>query len=215
MFAGVAQDRLRATRTRRVGFAIRLVATRLTNQRATAVIVATGIALATAAFAATLGGSVVAQDRKLSQVLAALPVTDRTLQATHYGVVPEGTSYEALDEKAQEAVASLTGRRPISVVQFRVLRLGAERAVLAAVDDLEGLVRVESGRLPRPCSSRRCEVVVVAGRGRVANVGAPFAPVGRGHLTSALPFGALGTAHAGPSGETLGRGETPGVLPAK
>jgi hypothetical protein len=214
MFAGVERNSLRTTRRRRVGFAIRLVATRLANQRATAAIVATGIALAAAAFAATLGGSVVAQDRKLAQVLAALPVTDRTVQATHYGVVPEGTSYEALDESAHEAVASLTGRQPIRVVQFRVLRLGADRAVLAAADDVRGLVRLESGRRPRSCSPTRCEVVVVAGRGRVTDVGAPFAVVGRGRLASALPFGALGSAHAGPSGETLGQERAPDFLVA-
>ena len=214
MIDGASRHTSLPARMRRVAFAMRLVGTRLANQRATAVLVAAGVAVAAAAFAATLGGSVVAQDRKLAQELAAVPVTERTVQVTHFGVAPEGTSYEALDETARRAVASLTGRDPVRVVQFRVLRLGAERAVLAAADDVQGLVSLESGRPPRACSPARCEVVVVAGRGRVANVGAPFAVVGRGRLASALPFGALGSAHSSPSGETLGREQPPDFLVA-
>ena len=212
VFAGVDNRGSRGTTLRRFAFALRLVVTRLANARTGALIVAAGIALAAAAFAATLGGSVVAQDQKLSQELAALPVTERTVQVTHFGVVPEGVSYEGLDENARRAVEALTGREPMRVVQFRVLRLGADRAVLAAADDVAELVRLDSGRAPRPCSARRCEVVAVGGAGAIADLGAPFSVVGRGRVASALPFGALGTAHAGPSGETLGRERTPDFL---
>jgi hypothetical protein len=55
------------------------------------------------------------------------------------------------------------------VVVFRELRVDGELVEIAAVDDLPATVRVATGRLPRACDDRGCEVIQI-GRGGAARL---------------------------------------------
>ena len=71
---------------------------------------------------------------------------------------------------------------------------GAGLVKLGAADDLAGAVRVTSGRLPRGCTLARCEVLQLAGLPlrRIDDAGVHLVVVGRGTLTSLVPFGETG-----------------------
>src|SRR5207249_2172721 len=85
----------------------------------------------------------------------------------------------AEDRDVAKHVAAIDpGSRAVHVIWF------------GAVDGLGRWVRVRSGRLPRPCMPRRCEVFVVRGGGPIPDMpGLRLVPVGTGDVVSATLFG--------------------------
>jgi hypothetical protein len=178
---------------RRIGYPLRLAAARLARRRTQAALVAVGVAAGAGILAAVLAGSVIAQDRSLARTLADVPPPARALRIGYFGVPPQSGRYETeLDAVATRALARLAPGEPIRAMQLRQTRIDRALVDLAAIDDLERWVRLESGRFPRECSPFRCEVIQLAGKGRVPSApGVRLFRVGTGTLASPLPFGTL------------------------
>ena len=139
------------------------------------------------------GGSAVSEDLALRHALASLPPAERALRIAWSGQVAPG-GYAALDRSARRGGASLTGEPPTRSLELNDVRLGTGLVKLAAVDAIGRYVHLSTGRLPRACTSARCEVVQVGGAPlrRVDDFGVHLAVVGTGTLASLVPFGAGG-----------------------
>ena len=132
-----------SARLRQAGYVAHLARVRLTGRPAVVAVAIAGVALAAAAFAATVGGGLVVEDRNVGDRFAALPLEQRGVEATHFGVIPGSSSYAAVDRAARQAVAGLTGEQPVRVVKFKELRLGGKRGA------------ARRGRRPRRVRRRR------------------------------------------------------------
>jgi hypothetical protein len=204
--AGTRADRV-ATAARRVATPLALARVRLSNRSTSVALLSAGLLVGAAIVAAVIGGGLLTQDRHLSRSLAELPAGHRSIQVAHFGAPAGGQSFSQLDALVRRDLADLGLGEPLRVVQYKVLRLGSTRVLIAGLDDVRRWIRLERGRLPAPCSPRRCEVVVVRGRGRVDGEPAvPLVAVGRGRIASPLPFGRIGTG-GGETSETLGERE--------
>src|SRR5205823_8520169 len=116
--------------------------------------------------------------------------SERTVRVFWFGVPIAGERFGALDTEARAALAGVGEETPIRALVYRETRVGGTLVDLAALDDVRPFVRLEDGRLPRPCTPARCEVVAVGGSGRVPSApGLPLVVVGRGRLQSSVPFG--------------------------
>src|SRR4029079_5521914 len=95
---------------------------------------------------------------------------------------------------AQRAAGSLTDQPLTRSVEINDVRFGAGLVKLAAVSGLDRYVHLTSGRMPQACTPARCEGVQVGGPKlrSVDEYGIRLAVVGRGTLTSLVPFGASG-----------------------
>ena len=150
-----------------------------------------------------LGGGLVARDRAVRSALAALPVSERSFQVEAFGL-PQGTGYGSADRTVRHVLAAITARAPLSGTFFRQLVIGNGLVQLVSLDQLPGLVRLRSGRLPRVCLPARCEVVSVGGGGRSAwrQQGINLVRVGVAEVPDAAVFGSLlgpGTAGSRPT----------------
>lgn len=178
------------TAVRRVLVPVWLAWRRLAETVGRMALVAAGIAAAAGMLAAVLTGSLVAQDRSMADRVAKLPPSVRTVRALWGGYGGQGETYAALDRVARASTRPVLERDPIGTVLFRESTIAGRFIGLGAVDGLARWVRVDSGRLPRPCTRRRCEVLRVRGSGSLPNVqGLRLVPVGRGDLTSSTLFG--------------------------
>jgi hypothetical protein len=153
------------------------------------------------ALAAVLAGSVVVQDRALGTDLRRLDPAESTIRATWGGVAGQGTeTFAVLDRSAKASLLPVTGRPPFAVLQFRESSIGGALVDLGGVEGLARWVRLRSGRLPRPCTRQRCEVLQVGGNGPL-----PTDPrlhvirVGSGRLVSDLPLGSQLGIRQGPA----------------
>ena len=127
-------------------------------------LVVTGVALAVAMLASVLGAGLVARQQALGRSLAEVPSAARAFQVDRFGVLDQA-DFERDDAHARRALAAL-GPGPIRrLVFFRELRVQGELVALAAVDDLARAVSLRSGRLPRACTTARCELVQIGGGG--------------------------------------------------
>src|SRR5919106_598258 len=139
--------------------------------------------------ALVLAGSLVVQDQGLARAAERLPEAERAVRAFWLGV-PRTETWASLDRAADEALRPLTGRDPTAVLVYRQTQVGGVLVDLGAADDLGRWVRLQSGRLPGPCRPERCEVVQIAGSGRIPDVpGLRLVRVGEATLASAVPFG--------------------------
>jgi hypothetical protein len=200
------------TRLRRIGFPLLLAAVRLRHRPGRAALLVFGIAAAAAALAAVLGGSLVAQDEAVARALAQVPATERSVAVVYadLGLERNGVTRPELEPLVERTLAGLTPGRPVGAVQFKLLRIGGNLANLAAVDGLGRWVTLTSGRLPRTCTSDRCEVLQLGGSGAMPSApGLRFVRVGRGVLSSSVPFGRLAGATATRLGESFGIAEPP------
>jgi hypothetical protein len=181
------------TRLRRSLFVLRLAGRRLSRRPGAALLVALGITAGAGALATVLAGSLVARDRAEVRAVRALAPSDRAFRVTWLGVPGQAqTDYGSLERRARQAVAKLTHERPFGVLLYRETRFGDALADLGAIDGLRRWVRLTSGRMPRTCTAKRCEVLQLGGQGRVPHIaGLPIAVVGTGSLTSELPFGSF------------------------
>ena len=199
-----------------MGYLLRLAASNLAGSPARRLLVGLGVAAGAAVLGASLAGSVVAADAKLSRTLGALPPVERSVHVAHFGIARDRASYGDLDRTVQEAVGPLQLGRPVRVLQFKEADVGGGLAILAAIDDAERWVQLRSGRLPRMCTPRRCEVIRLGGAGRVGPAdGFPIVVVGRAELSSALPFGRLLGVGGGRISEVLNRKDSPPFLLAE
>jgi hypothetical protein len=96
-----------------------------------------------------------------------LPAAQRSFRVDSFGL-PPGVGYRAADRTATAALAPLPAGPRLRATVFRTLTVDGEQVQLAGVDDLEGLVRLRSGRLPRSCRPARCEVLQIGAGGRSA-----------------------------------------------
>jgi hypothetical protein len=177
--------------TRRFAFPLALAGKRMLRRRGRAVLAGLGIATGSLALAVVLAGSLLVQDRSLARAAERLPDAERAVRAFWLGV-PRTETWDSLDRAADEALRPLVGRDPTAVLVYRQTQVGGALVDLGGADDLGRWVRLRSGRLPRACRPERCEVVQLAGSGRIPSVpGLRLVRVGEATLTSAVPFGAF------------------------
>src|SRR5207247_10966401 len=100
--------------------------------------------------------------------IAATPATDRAVRAVWPGVPDSpGHRFPALDRAVRPEVASILHREPFAAVVFRETTVGGALVDLGAIDGLRRWVGLRSGRFPRPCRPSSCEVLQMAGAGRL------------------------------------------------
>ena len=180
------------TSVRRFTYPLRLAWSRLARRGERVLLVLFGIAAGAALLAAVLGGSLVAQDRSVERATARVPAEDRTVRLVWGGIASgPGTDVHRLDERSRRALAPLV-RSPTRAMLFRTSQANGHLFDLGAIDRLARYVHLQSGRLPRPCTPARCEVLRLGGSGPVPKVkGLTLAFVGTATLDSPLPFGNL------------------------
>ena len=168
---------------------------RLRARPGRALLVSAGVTVAVAFLTGVAGGSAVSEDLALRHALAALPPAERALRVAWSGQTAPG-GYAALDRSAQRAAGSLTAEPLTRSVELNDVRFGAGLVKLAAVSGLGRYVHLREGRLPRACTPAHCEVIQIGGSSlsRVNEYGVHLDVVGRGALTSLVPFGASGLA---------------------
>jgi hypothetical protein len=175
---------------RRALFPVRLALVRLRGRAAPAALVAVGIAAGAAFLAVSLAASVIVQDRALGRALASLPPGERSVRASWSGLPLQASqSLRQLDHEARVALGTATGREPLAAMVFRSARFGGPLVDLGGVEDLDRRVELASGRLPRTCTPRRCEVLQVAGEH--ARLRPPVVVVGTAVLRSGQGLGTL------------------------
>ena len=142
-----------------------VAAARLRAHPGRAALVAAGVAVSTAMLVAALGGSAITRDRALQHAFADLPQGERGFRVDAFGLPPD-TTFSGADRDVRAALVPLTARPLLRGTFFHQLRIGGELTQLAAVDGLGAIVRLSSGRLPRTCMPKRCEVLQLGGGGR-------------------------------------------------
>ena len=159
--------------------------------------VAVGVAAATAVVLAAAPLTLVARQAALERMLSGAAPAERSLRLTvrrpndHEG---GEQPYRELDARAGAGLRA-TGLRAgtTRAVRLSGRTLAQQPVVLAGVDGLAQRLRLTSGRRPRTCTARRCEVVLVAGEPVPAVLelyDVPLRVVGRGRL-DAVPLGPL------------------------
>jgi hypothetical protein len=153
-------------------------------------LVSLGVTVAVGFLVGVTGGSLVSEDLALRQALGSLPPVERVVRVSWSGQVAAG-GYAALDRVARRALRTLTAGPIRASLELADVQLGSGLVKLGAVDSLDGVVHLRSGRLPSGCGPSRCEVVEVGGRPleRIDGFGVHLVVVGRGTLTSRVPFG--------------------------
>ena len=178
------------TTLRRLGFAFWLTRVRLARRGGRFLLVAVGVAAAAAMLAAVVAGALAAQDRDVAKRVSAIDEGSRSIHVTWFSVGGQAAPYSTLDRHVRGKLRTVTDRPAAATSLYRESQLGGAFLSLGAVDDLGRWVRVRSGRLPRPCTLRRCEVLVVRKGGRLPDVpGLRLVPVGEGDVVSATLFG--------------------------
>ena len=175
------------TGLRRILFPIELARARLGAGGERLLLVAVGIVAGAAAIAAVLGGRLVMQDRSLAQATAALPSSDRSLTVAWFGAF--GGSWRSLDREVTTELGQLTGREPSKAMLYREASVGGRFINLRGAVDLGRYVHLESGRLPKPCTPRYCEVLRIQGTGPIPSKPTiRLVQVGRATLDPDAPF---------------------------
>jgi hypothetical protein len=181
-----------------------LVGARLRTAPGRPALVALGIAVAVALLGSAAGAGTSSGERAARQTLADLPPDQRDLSVVWSNGLTPGVA-----RRARSTLRSLTPAAQSSSVLFLTTRLTAGgRAQVAAIRPLGRWLRLTSGRMPRMCSARRCEVVQVGGSpapATLARQGTTLAVVGHGALTSRVPLGFVPTSAAAGEREANGR----------
>ncbi len=185
----------------RAAYPLKLSGARLRHRPGRAALVALGVAAGVGALATVGAGSVLVQDRSLGEKLSRLDPAERTLRASWGGVAGQGTeTFARLDGEARASLVPIAGRAPFAVLQFRESSIGGALVDLGGIEGLGRWVRLSSGRLPQPCTPRRCEVLQVGGRGALpTDPDLHLALVGSGRLVSDLPLGSQLGLRKGPA----------------
>jgi len=175
---------------RRAAFPVGLAVRRLRARLGQALVVALGFVVGAAMLATAFTGSAAVRDRAVERELARLGPSQTSIQAVWSGVPAQSdVAPAALDRQAKSALREIVGRTPFTVVLYRQARFGGAFVSLGGVDGLARWVTMREGRVPRPCSPTRCELVRVGGSGELPRT--PLLPVvGRAALTPAAPLAA-------------------------
>ena len=130
-----------------------------------------------------------------------LDPAEATVRVTWGGVAGQGSeTFGELNRAAQRSLVPVTGRRPFAVLQFRESSIGGALVDLNGIQGLQRWVLLRSGRLPRPCTSERCEVVQVGGSGPLpTDPRLHLSLVGHGRLSGDLPLGSQLGIQQGPA----------------
>jgi hypothetical protein len=175
---------------RRLGFAFWLTRARLARRGGRFGLVVLGVAAASAMLAGVVAGALAAQDRDVGKKVSAIDPTVRSIRVSWFTVGGQTAPYRTLNRHVRRRLSAVTSRPAIATALYRESQIAGNFLALGAVDDLGRWVRVRSGRLPRPCTPRRCEVLVVRKGGRIPHVpGLQLVPVGQGDVVSATLFG--------------------------
>ncbi|HEX2044034.1 MAG TPA: hypothetical protein VHF23_00250 [Gaiellaceae bacterium] len=176
---------------RRLAYPVRLAGVRLRHRAAAALLLAAGVAAGTAMLSAVLAGSLLAQDRRVGIGLRDVPLSERVVRASWFGLPREEAERQsALDARVRRALARVTGAEPASLVLFRESTIAGRFLGLGAVDGLSSWISLRSGRPPRRCRPERCEVVRLRGEGPLPSTdGLRLVEVGRATLRSPVLFG--------------------------
>ncbi|MGZ6729298.1 MAG: hypothetical protein ACXVFC_08335 [Gaiellaceae bacterium] len=172
---------------------LRLARRRLARTGGRYVLVVLGIAAAAAVLAGVETAGLAAGDRSLGRAATSIDAADRGVRVDWSGIPAQGSpAFRAVDAVARRALAPLPGGPPTRALLLREAEIGGALTDLAAIDDVGRWVRLHSGRLPQPCTPTRCEVVQLAGTGRLPHLaGLNIVRVGRGSVASLFPFGPL------------------------
>jgi hypothetical protein len=178
------------TGLQRLRFPFWLAGVRLVRRRERFLLVSAGVAAAAAMLAAVFAGATAAQDRDVGKQLRAVSADSRAIHATWFSVGGQAAPYATLDHHVRSVLGRVTSRPATATSLYRESQLGGAFLGLGAVDDLGRWVRVRSGRLPRPCTATRCEVLVIRRGGRIPDEpGLRLVPVGEGDVVSPTLFG--------------------------
>jgi hypothetical protein len=163
---GAARARPPGARARRrLLVPVRFAFIRLRVHAPRSIVVAVGIAVGAAVLAMTAVGAVAVQDRAVQRALAALQPSDRAIQAVWSGVPAQSSlSFPQLDRFARSALKPVLDQPAFGVEVFRQATWGGAFVNLGAVDGLSRWIVLRSGRLPRECTPRDCELVQIGGR---------------------------------------------------
>ena len=194
------------TRLRSAAYPVRLALVRLRAAPGRAALVALGIATGAAMLALSVGGSVAVRDRAVAEELERVGPSEASLQVVWSGVPAQASvSVSTLDAEARRALTTIVLGRPFGVSLFRQARFGGAFVNLGGVDGLARWIRLTEGRLPKVCTSRLCELVLVDGAGATPRL--PFLRVvGRATLARDAPLRAYFGDSAGRPPLLLGEG---------
>ena len=168
-----------------------------------------GVAAAAAVVLAVAPLTLIAREAAMSEQLSAAGTGERSLRLSvrragdHDGGAPQYADLGAQARDGLVAKGLAPGTARAVKLTGRATTGDRPPLVLAGVDGLAGRVRLISGRLPRGCDARRCEVLEVAGArvpARLRLYDVRVRVVGRGKLDN-VPLGPLpppvGTLEAG------------------
>lgn len=150
---------------RRARAPLRVSSSRLRAESGRALLVICGLAIATAMLVAVFGTSLLARDRALQRAVDALPSDERSVRVDLVGL-PVQQNTARVDRAASRALSGFTSGDPLRVLFFRDFWLDGEFVRLVGLDGLAEHVTLRSGRLPRTCLPRACEVLQIGSRGR-------------------------------------------------
>ncbi len=184
-----------------------VAAARLRAQPLRPALLVGGVALAFALLLSVLGGTLAARQQSLQRTLAALPQSERGFRIDRFGLPLDPGGYAQADRRARRALEALGAGGTRRVVLFRELRVQGELVELAASDDLDSIVRVRSGRLPRSCTAAGCELLQIGrgGSARLDEGGLHLRRVGVAALRDPKTFGDV-------TASTSGSGTAPLLL---
>src|SRR5918999_2648232 len=153
---------------RAVLYPLRLAGARLGRRSGPAVLVVVGIAAGASVVFGGRAGTTVAQDRAVAQAIERIPDGSRSVRAVWFGLRGIGDEPQpALERRARRALERTGAGDATSLVLFRETTIAGSFAGLGGVDGLGQWVRLRTGRLPRPCTPERCEVLRLRGAGRL------------------------------------------------
>jgi hypothetical protein len=205
------------TATRRIAYPVRYGAWTL-RRRARSHLLATAALALAVAFVVALGAvATLSESAILTRGLHEVDPGRRNVQVGHFGVPPVDGGASSVADTALRILHGVTGREPVHVVQYKTLQNGGSTFALSGIDGASRFLRITSGRAPRTaCRPERCEVVIAGGRGRVPVVdGVRIAVVGRGEISSPVPFSRLLGTRAAAVGDFVGRGHAPVFMVAE
>jgi len=160
---------------------------RVTARPGAFTLVGAGVALAACALATVSAASLVVQDRAVARAIADLPPAQRAVEVTWVGAsMAPGDRWAALDQQVRMATEPLGTQPPRGVMLYRETRLGNTLVRFGAVDGVSNVIKVSSGRAPRPCRPGRCEVAAIGPSGSSPAVPGLIA-TGRGSLSADAP----------------------------
>ena len=173
-------------------YPLRLVRARLGRRSAPVLLVVLGIAAGASVVLGGRAGVVVAQDRAVAQAVERIPEGQRSVRAVWFGLPGQSDEPQPLlERRARAALRHAVDGEATGLVLFRESTIAGVFAGLGAVERLGERVTVRSGRLPRVCTTERCEVLRLRGEaGRLPRPeGLRLVEVGEAVLNDRVLFG--------------------------